>query len=380
MRGLWRRTDLSLVFAFLLLSALGLVAVASATKWDWRDRSTWTTVEHQAAWVAIGLGLMVLAAWVDYRALRRWAWALYGGGLALLVGVLAFGVTARGAARWIDVGPFTLQPAEFEKVALVVALAAYYAERPALFRSWLGLAQAAVWVVPPACLVLLQPDLGSTLVLVATAAGLWYLAGLSGWRLLALLSGGLGAATVLIYGYLHGIIPQSWIPFLHEYQVKRLLVFLNPGADRLGAGYHVWQSKLAIGSGGLTGQGLFNGVLNQYDYLPESQTDFIFAVVGEDMGFVGAALVVLLELFLVWRALAASARARDRFGSLVAGGVAVMLSVQLAVNVGMTVGLMPVTGVPLPFVSYGGSALLAGALALGVVLSVGNRRDESPFA
>lgn len=376
---LWRRLDAWLVVTFLLLSLSGLVAIASATKFSVENRATWATVEHQALWIGIGIVVMSLAAAIDYRGLRRWGWPLYVAGLGLLAAVLAFGVSSRGAARWINLGPFTLQPAEFMKVILIVTLSAFYAERAHLFKTWTGLAVAAVWVLPPAGLVLKQPDLGSTLVLLAVAAGLWYLAGMPGPRLLALGGGAFLAAAGLLYAFTHGAIPHSWVPFIHDYQVKRLLVFLNPGADRLGSGYHIWQSMLAIGSGGVAGQGLFNGILNQYDYLPESQTDFIFAVVGEDAGFLGAAFLVVLQVAMIWRVLAVASTAGDRFGALLAGGVGVMLAVQLLVNVGMTVGLMPVTGVPLPFVSYGGSSLLANCLALGVVLSVRIRSERSPF-
>ncbi|MBE3590482.1 MAG: rod shape-determining protein RodA [Firmicutes bacterium] len=363
----------------LLLMAFGVVAIASATKFDLHDRATWGTVERQLLWVGLGLAWMAVVASLDYHVWPRWAWPLYAFGLGLLALVLVAGVTSRGAARWVNIGPFTLQPAEFMKVIVIVALAAYYAPREAMFRTWSGLLAAGVWLLPPAALVLKQPDLGSTLVLCAITAGLWYLAGMPGARLLALAAAGVGSVAALMYAFLHGLVPPSAVPFLHDYQIRRLLVFLHPGADKLGAGYHVWQSMLAIGSGGLFGQGLANGALNQYDYLPESQTDFIFAVVGEDMGFAGAMALVVLEALLIWRVFRIAASARDREGALLAGGTGVMLLFQLLVNVGMTIGLMPVTGIPLPFISYGGSSLLANAWALGIVLSVGMRRHKLLF-
>ncbi|MBX5475640.1 MAG: rod shape-determining protein RodA [Clostridia bacterium] len=359
--------------------AFGVLAIASATKFDLHNRATWGTVERQLLWVGLGLAWMVIVASLDYHVWQRWAWPLYALGLGLLVLVLVAGVSSRGAARWVNIGPFTLQPSEFMKVIVIVVLGSFYAPREWLLRSWSGLPLAAWWVLPPAALVLKQPDLGSTLVLFAIMAGLWYLAGMPGTRLVALGAAGVGAVAAVIYAFLHGIIPQSALPFIHEYQIKRLLVFLNPGADKLGAGYHVWQSMLAIGSGGVAGQGLANGVLNQYDYLPESQTDFIFAVVGEDMGFIGAVTLVTLHVLLIWRVFTIAAAARDRVGALFSGGVGVMLMFQLLINVGMTIGIMPVTGIPLPFISYGGSSLIANAWALGIVLSVGMRRHKLLF-
>ncbi|MBT9258628.1 MAG: rod shape-determining protein RodA [Clostridiales bacterium] len=374
------RLDIVLVILWLALAAMGVLAVASATRVDLARPETWATAVRQIQWALLGLFLGAFMMAVDYRLWARLGWVAYGLGLGALVLVLIVGRSSGDqVARWIDIGPFSFQPAEFMKLGLILALGAFYSERPQLARSWSSLLWAALIALPPAFLILKQPDLGSAAVLVAIALGILYIAGLSGWRVIFLMAGGLAALGLFLWAFLAGYIPQDRVPFLHEYQVKRLLVFLNPGADKMGAGYHVWQSQLAIGSGGLTGQGIFSGILNQYDYLPVSQSDFIFAVVGEGLGFLGGSLLILLEVALILRIFTIMGQATDRLGMILAGGVGVMLLFQVLVNIGMTLGIMPVTGIPLPFISYGGSAMLANSMALGLVLSVRFHREESMF-
>jgi rod shape determining protein RodA len=367
-----RRADHLLLGAVLALLAVGILFIYSATG---VDSGGSTFVRKQALGGAVGLGVLVALLLTDYRLLRRFARPVALAGLGLLVAVFVVGVERKGAQRWIPLpGGFQLQPSEFVKVAFILALAAFIArrhEKPAGARKGLG-GEDIVWSLAllalPALLIMKQPDLGTALVLVAIWFGAMFMCGARGRHLLAV------AALFAV------IFAVAWnVGLVHDYQKSRLLVFLNPEGTHSEAGYQIVQSRIAIGSGQLTGRGLFRGSQGRLDYVPEDHTDFIFTKVGEEAGFVGSCLILALYALVLWRGARAVALAEDEFGRAIAAGVTTMLLFHVAVNVGMTVGLMPVTGVPLPLLSYGVSSLLANLAAVGLLLSVHAHRHDLQF-
>ncbi len=320
--------------------------------------------------LVLGVGLGLLVAVVDYRMLRAYAPVVYVGSCVGLLAVLVIGTTINGAHSWIVVGGgFQLQPSEFAKVALVVGMAMVLAERRThedVHRSAdvpLVLALAGV----PLGLVLLQPDAGTAMVFVFTVLGVLGVAGVPARWIAGLVLGCVLAGALAVQ--LH---------VLQAYQLDRFRVFTNPDANTQGAAYNVTQARIAIGSGGLFGTGLFHGTQTNGSFVPEQHTDFVFTVAGEELGFVGAGGIILLFAILLWRALRLAGRSPDLFGRLVAAGVVTWFAFQSFVNIGMTLGIMPVTGLPLPFVSYGGSAMFANWMAIGLLLNVQMRqRDEA---
>jgi rod shape determining protein RodA len=349
-RPFWSRLDHLQPLLAGMLIVLGLLTIFSA-------RADWL---RQFLWVALGVAAYAVAATFDYRRLRRLVPALYAGMLVLLVAVHLLGRTALGARRWLSVGGFPLEPSELAKLLLVLVLAGYLGRFERL--SWRALAGALLLVAPPAYLILTQPDLGTTIVFVAVLMGMLFLAGARPWQLGSLV----GVALVAL-----PLLPH----LLHGYQRRRLEIFLDPAQDPLGAGYNLLQARIAVGSGGLFGQGWLHGLQGQLGFVPERATDFVFAIFAEEFGLLGT--LVLLAIFgvLLIRLLHAAAVAPDRFGELVVGGVFVMIFAQVVENVGMNVGVLPIAGIPLPLISYGGSATITTLAALGLAQSVMLRRQ-----
>ena len=369
-RRLLKNLDWPLVAAVMALALFGLAMIYSATfsNRDLTGGDALRLVKRQALWLGVGLVAAAVFAYVDYQRWGRLHRLIYAAVVIGLLGVLAWGHAAGGAARWVGVGSMRFQPSEFAKIGVVITLAAMLARR-GQGASQLGMAGAAlVHVGIPAVLIALQPDLGTALVL----AVLWFvMLFLAGARKRHLAVAALAVA-VLFAG--------AWrFDVLRPYQKARLAVFLNPGVDPLGSGYHVIQSKIAVGSGQLRGKGYLDGTQSQLHFIPAQHTDFIFTVVGEELGFVGAICLLALLMVVVWRGLEIMDRADDAFGTLLAGGLVAVIAVQVLVNVGMTVSIMPITGLPLPFVSYGGSSLVASMMAVGLLLSIGMRRQRIRF-
>jgi len=314
-------------------------------------------MQRQVIWLAIGLGLYLVFSGIDYRRLVAAAPAVYLVSILLLVFILAAGESRFGARRWIQLGPFTLQPSEFAKPALVLILAWHFSSKY-VYSARLGYFFAPlVLAAVPALLILKQPDLGTALVLVPLVAGMALVARVR----IAFLAGAaiLAAAAA----------PAGWMT-LKEYQKERVRVFLDPGLDPYGSGYTVIQSKIAIGSGRLTGKGWLSGTQNMLNFLPERQTDFIFAVLAEEWGFVGGAAVLMLYALAVFRLYRIATVSRDFMGTVLVSGFMVLFSTHVIVNVGMTMGLLPATGLPLPLLSYGGSVTAATMAMLGICQSV----------
>ena len=301
----------------------------------------------------------------DYKILHRYGNHFYVFNLILLILVMLVGQTALGAQRWIALGPISIQPSEFSKLIMIIALAAMMEKRGRV-RTLSDLAPIAVYVGVPFLLVLKQPDLGTSLVFLAIFLGMVFVAGI---RLRILFT---------IFGLGLAVLPVLW-HFLKDYQKMRILVFMDPNVDPLGAGYHIIQSKIAIGSGLLFGKGLFGGTQSQLNFLPENHTDFIFSVVGEELGFVGCAVLLLLYLIVLWRGIRIAQDASDTFGRLLAVGITSMIAFHVLVNVGMTMGIMPVTGIPLPLMSYGVSSLTTNIMAIAILLNIQLRRQKLLF-
>ena len=316
---------------------------------------------RQLLWVGVGTFVVLVIISVDYRTLARWSSVAYVVGLGVLVAVLILGRSAQGARRWIALGPVTWQPSEFFKLVLIVTVAYYLASREQDAPGWDRLLVPLGLTVPALGLIMKQPDLGTALVLVPVILALVFVGG-ARWRDLGLLAGGgLAAAPIL------------WL-FLRDYQRERILVYVDPSRDPLGSAWNVIQAKITIGSGQLVGKGLFGGTQSRLAFLPERHTDFIFAAFAESWGFLGAMALLAVYGLLALRGLEVAAGARDALGSLLATGATVLLVSQALINLGMVTGLLPVVGIPLPMVSYGGSALLTALGAVALIANVRMRR------
>ena len=345
-----RRIDKPLFMLTLALVGVGFVTLFSAA-----DQSVNRMVNQ-----GVALGLALVAMWVianiPPQTLARVALPLYAAAVIMLVGVALFGVVVNGSRRWLDLGIVRFQPSELMKIALPLMLAWYFQKREGRI-AWFDFVIAALLIAVPAWLVKRQPDLGTGLLLTASGFYVLFLAGLS-WKIIV----GLGAIAAAAG-------PTIW-SHLHDYQRQRILTFLDPSQDPLGAGYHTTQASIAIGSGGVEGKGWLNGTQAHLDFLPEKHTDFIFAVFGEEFGLIGNVLLILLYLALIARAMIITSNASTMFARLTAGSVTLMLFTYAFVNMGMVSGILPIVGVPLPFISYGGTAMVSLFIGIGILMSV----------
>jgi rod shape determining protein RodA len=356
--ALMRRID-SVLFA----TAMAIVGIGLVTLYSAADQSM-ARLSGQLANLAVALVLMWLVANVPPQTLARAAVPLYVLAVVLLVGVALFGVVVNGSRRWLNLGFMRFQPSELMKVAMPLMLAWYFQKFEGRI-GWKDFVLAAILIAIPTYLIKRQPDLGTALLIAASGFYVLFLAGLS-WKIII----GLGALGA-------GVAPLLW-PHLHDYQRERILTFIDPTRDPLGAGYHSTQASIAIGSGGVTGKGWLNGTQTHLDFLPERHTDFIFAVFGEEFGLIGNAFLLLLYLLLIGRGMMIAAKASTLFGRLMAGSVTLMFFTYALVNMGMVSGVLPVVGVPLPFVSYGGTALVSLFIGLGILMSVQAHRKLVP--
>ena len=360
--------DRILMLAVLCLLVLGTLLVWSATSHrdDLTGGDPTAYLRKQLVNVCIGLVLMVVVMATDHRWVRIVAPVVYLASIGGLVLVLTMGTTINGSRSWIDLAGMSIQPSEFAKLAVVIGMALLVAERNEGRRTRVGTAEVVGMLViagVPAALIMLQPDLGTLLVLSATVFGVLAVAGAPRRWLALLLAGGVAGGVAVLAGHL-----------LKPYQIDRFLAFTNPDLDPRGAGYNTEQARIAVGNGGLFGQGLFHGSQTRAGFVPEQHTDFIFTVAGEELGFIGSVGLLGLLAVVMWRVWRTARLARDYFGMLVCTGVLAMLAFQIFENVGMTMGIMPVTGIPLPFMSYGGSSMIATFACIGLVLNVSMRR------
>jgi rod shape determining protein RodA len=324
-----------------------------------------TTFMRGLLWLGLAVVAFIVATVFDYRWLKTFAWPLYLLDVGLLVASKVLGTGVGGTARWVTILGLQFQFSEIAKILTIVVLANWLVSRQDRLGSLGTLVGGLLLVAPLMALVLVQPDLGTSLVFGAIVLGMLFLAGASMRWLGAFIGLGLAA------------LPFVWNFVLRDYQKQRLLSFLDPGSDPLGAGYHLIQSQIAVGNGGLLGRGLTNGTQSQLDFLPVQTTDFVFAILSEELGFIGGVVVFLLFMALLWRILRLGWRSEDPFGLAVAAGMASMLLFQLLVNVGMVIGIMPITGIPLPFITHGGASLISIAIGLGILQSI-NLRQAKP--
>ncbi len=367
--------DWILLAAVLGLGVMGslLVWSATSTRDDLTGGDPQAYLWKQVVNIAIGLVLLGAVLLTDHRWVRIVAPLVYLASVVGLVLVLTMGTTVNGSRSWLMLGGLSIQPSEFAKLAVVIGMALVVAERSeGRWRGHVGLVDVALMLViaaVPATLIMMQPDLGTMLVLSATVFGVLAAAGAPRRWLALLLGGGVTAALAAVAS-----------GYLKDYQVDRFLAFTNPDLDPRGAGYNVEQARIAVGNGGIFGQGLFDGSQTQSGFVPEQHTDFVFTVAGEELGLVGAGVLIALLLVVLWRALLIAGRTDDVFGRVAAAGIACWFGFQAFQNIGMCLGIMPVTGVPLPFVSYGGSSMFAGMVAVGLLQNIHLRSLSAPAA
>lgn len=350
--------DMPIFLALSTLGGLSLVMLYSA------GNENLELVYRQTVRLLLALGLMMLVARITPETLTRWTPFIYAFGLACLMLVLAVGIVGKGAQRWLDLGLFQFQPAEVMKLG-VPMMVAWWLTRNPLPPGWRDLGLAVMITGVPTGLVIMQPDLGTALLIAASGVLVILLAGLR-WRLIAILTAAAAAA-----------VPLSW-GFLHEYQQRRIMTLFDPWSDPLGAGYHTIQSIIAVGSGGMAGKGWLNGSQSHLDFIPERGTDFIFAVFAEEFGFYGGVGMMALYVFLVGRGLYISFYAQDTFSRLVAGSLSLTFFLYVFVNIGMVSGILPVVGVPLPLVSYGGTSMVTLMVAFGILMSIHSHKKLMP--
>ncbi|PKH20585.1 rod shape-determining protein RodA [Enterobacterales bacterium CwR94] len=356
-RSIWTRIHIDPIF---LLCILALLIYSSVVMWSASGQDP-GMMERKLVQIMMGFVVMVVMAQIPPRIYEGWAPYLYIFCVILLIAVDVFGQISKGAQRWLDLGFVRFQPSEIAKIA-VPLMVARFMNRDVCPPSLKNTGLALLLIFVPTLLVAAQPDLGTSILVCASGMFVLFLAGLS-WRLI-------GIAVVLVAAF----IPILWFFLMHDYQRDRVMMLLDPESDPLGAGYHIIQSKIAIGSGGLRGKGWLHGTQSQLEFLPERHTDFIFAVLSEELGLIGVIVLLALYLLVIIRGLMIAARAQTTFGRVMVGGLMLILFVYVFVNIGMVSGILPVVGVPLPLVSYGGSALIVLMAGFGIIMSIHTHR------
>lgn len=352
-------------FIVLVMSAIAGIGFAMMVSAGGGHFSPWAS--QQVSRFAVAFVMMLVLALMPMRVLMDYAYIIYFACVLVLVGVDIAGHTGMGAKRWLNLGGLNLQPSEFMKLAVILVLARYFHQlHPEDIRRFPFLIPPVLLIIVPAVLILRQPNLGTTTILVSVGGILCFLAGVQLRYFIAIIVGGVSAA------------PVAW-HFLHDYQKQRVLTFLNPEQDPLGAGYNILQSMIAVGSGGLLGKGYLQGSQNQLNFLPEKHTDFIFTMLAEEFGFIGSMGLLLLYVLLLGSALMVGIASRSTFGALMATGVGALVFMHILINCAMVMGMIPVVGVPLPLMSYGGSIMVSTVLAIGLLLNAYTHRDELPM-
>jgi len=351
--------DFTLLFAVVFLCFYGILVLYSSTRLVTTEGGSdpYFFVKRQSLWALLGFIFLTILIFIDYHNLERYSKVIYFGAVVLLVMVIFAGRSTYGARRWLAIGPFDFQPSEFAKIALIVFLADFLSKNKQkldnFFYYLLPFAYTGLLIL----LVFIQPDLGTSLVYLAILIIMLFVVGVK--------------IKYLVFTFFAALssVPVLWI-FLKDYQKNRLILFLNPNLDPLGGGYNVIQSRIAIGSGGFLGNGIFSGLQSQLNFLPAQHTDFIFSVVGEELGFLGVIFLLGLYVIMLWRGIKIALEARDLLGTLLATGAVSFLFFHIVVNIGMAMGMLPATGLPLPFLSYGGSFMISNLIAIGILLNV----------
>ncbi len=364
-KRLIKNIDLSIIIAVLLLVIIGIVAITSATGIAHGSSSNYIKVQV----IAFTLGIIgiIVVLFFDYNTFGEEEKIIYAINILLLVMVLVFGKEIKGSKSWLVFGPLSFQPSEIVKIGFILTFAKQLEKKEQALNSVKALVQLFLYLAPILVLILIQPDFGTGLVFIFFTFFMLYAAGLNYKYILGVTASGIIS------------VPLLWFYYLKPYQKWRILVFLNPELDPLGSGYHVIQSKIAIGSGQFIGKGLFKGTQNNLGFIPERHTDFIFSIIGEEFGLIGSITIILLFFWLIMRCMYIAKISKDSYGKYITIGIMSMFLFHVLENIGMTIGIMPVTGIPLPFISYGGSSLLTNMIAIGLVLNVGMRRQVIRF-
>jgi rod shape determining protein RodA len=340
------------ILAVIGLCLTSLICLLSANN---GSENNW--IHKQIIFIFISIPVFITIISVNIKVIQKLAYYILFGSILLLIYVMLFGKKSMGAVRWINLGIFTFQPSEIAKISTVLTLAKYFSQFPRTIEKWYATFAPIALISPIALLVMIQPDLATSIVIIFTTITILFAIGIPIWQFI--LSGTITLA----------VIPFLWIK-MKTYQKLRIINFLNPENDPLGSGYNVIQSKIAIGSGGLFGQGMLNGTQGQLKFLPEHHTDFIFTIIGEEFGFIGCISVICLYLYLMWYGFNVTVNARDIFSKVVACGCTTILFIHIFVNIGMTTGLMPVAGIPLPFISYGGTMMIVSFICIALITNV----------
>jgi len=348
-KKLLKNIDVGIIISMILLFAGGIVAIASAT--GVTHGGSLNHIKIQSVAFILGMIAIIIILFFDYNTFGDMSKLIYAVSIILLVAVLIFGKEVKGSKSWFDLGLVNFQPSEIVKIGFILSFAKLLEKREGTLDTIKGIIPIILYIVPIIGLILLQNDFGTALVFIFFIAFMVFAAGIS--------------------------LPLLWFKFFGDYQKKRILVFFNPELDKLGSGYHVIQSKIAIGSGQFTGKGLFRGTQNNLGFIPERHTDFIFSVIGEELGLIGSVIIIFLFMLLITRCIYIARISKDSYGKYICIGIMAMLLFHVLENIGMTIGIMP--GIPLPFVSYGGSSLLTNMISVGLVLNVGMRRQVIRF-
>ncbi|MCK9217972.1 MAG: rod shape-determining protein RodA [Firmicutes bacterium] len=364
-KRLIKNIDLGIIVSVLCLITVGVIAITSATGIAYG--SSFNYIKIQTIAFFLGIISIVIILFFDYNTFGEMDKIIYAVNILLLVAVLVFGKSIKGSKSWMIIGPLSFQPSEIVKIGFILTFAKQLEKKGENLNSFKGLIHLMLYLLPILALILRQPDFGTGLVFVFFTFFMLYAAGLNYKYIIAVTSAGIIS------------IPALWFYYLKPYQKHRILVFLNPELDPLGSGYHVIQSKIAVGSGQFLGKGLFKGTQNNLGFIPERHTDFIFSIIGEEFGLIGSLIVILLFFWLIMRCMYIAKISKDYYGKYITIGIMAMFLFHILENVGMTMGIMPVTGIPLPFISYGGSSLLTNMIAIGIVLNVGMRRQIIRF-
>jgi rod shape determining protein RodA len=354
---LFKHVDFTLIFLVIGLCILGLLVVYSTTHQENINEGVMQTTRRQLIYILTGLFFCFLVTVIDYHDIAKIAVPLFFLSLIMLLYVIFFGKNIGGSRRWIQLAGYEFQPAEFAKITLIIFLADFLNKQKGKIPNFLYFSLPFLFTGILMLLICKQPDLGTAIVFFAIALIMIFIAGIS-WKYI-----------ITVFVILLSLFPIVWT-FLKDYQKSRLLLFLNPEMDPLGAGYNIIQSKVAIGSGGLLGQGLFSGIQSQLKFLPAQHTDFVFAVIGEELGFLGALLLMSLFILVLWKGIRIAQEAPDLLGTFIATGVTSFMFTHILINVGMSMGLIPATGLPLPFISHGGTFMIANFIGIGLLLNI----------
>lgn len=371
-----RYLNFNVPLAVVLLIIIGFVSISSAVEINQVDSGALRFLQKQAVSVVLGLLVIFIMQAFDYKIFKEYAVLIYITMIMILTATIFLGQGTAGGAHWINVGGFNLQTSELSKIMLILVLAAVIDNNSDDMGYLKGMFLPSITAFIPVVLVILQNDLGTALVLFFIYLVMLFAGGGNFKYMASVFGGGFLAVVSVITAH---VMLDTPLPFLKEYQLNRLIVFINPNIDPQGSGYNIIQSIIALGSGRAFGKGLFAGTQNQLNFLPEKHTDFIFSVIGEEFGFLGSAVVIVLFLYLIWQFLNIAENARDRYGYLVVIGITAMFLFHILENIGMTMGIMPITGIPLPFISYGGTFMLTSLTAIAVVININLRKNKLMF-